>query len=248
MSDVTVSIVTAAYNSAATIQDTIESVLNQTVPCKEYFIIDGNSRDDTLAIAKSYEKAFAEKGIRYQVISEPDQGIYDAMNKGIRMTSGTLVGMINSDDWYEKQAVQAVSAAYERNPYDMIYADLRMWKNGSAIGIKKARQRKHYVTTRDWNHPTTFIRRSCYEEYLYRNQCSCDDLDMWLHMIHEGKKIVTIHETLANYRLGGESNTKTWNRALTRAREKYACYRENGFSRLYVIEAYGMELGKLILA
>jgi glycosyltransferase involved in cell wall biosynthesis len=248
MSDVTVSIITASYNSAETIRDTIESVLNQTVPCREYFIIDGKSQDDTVAIAESYGSAFADKGIRYEVCSEPDHGIYDAMNKGIRKATGTLVGMINSDDWYEKNAVETVLGAYEKTPFDMIYADLRMWKNGQPLGIKHARQRKHYVTTRDWNHPTTFIRKSCYQEYLYRNLCTCDDLDMWLHLIHEGKKIITVNETLANYRLGGESNKKTLAKALQRAREKYACYRSNGFSRMYFFEAYGMELAKLILA
>ena len=85
----TVSVITASYNSEATIRQTIESVLNQTVPCKEYFIIDGQSGDQTVEIARSYAPQFAEKGIDYAVISEPDRGIYDAMNKGIRLASGT---------------------------------------------------------------------------------------------------------------------------------------------------------------
>ena len=94
-----VSIITVCYNSAQTIHKAIESVLNQTYSNIEYTIVDGLSKDNTMEIAESYADAFREKGYTFRIVSEKDNGIYDAMNKGIRMASGELIGMINSDDW-----------------------------------------------------------------------------------------------------------------------------------------------------
>lgn len=247
-SPTTVSIVTAAYNSSETIRGTIESVLGQTCPCKEYFIIDGASSDDTVAIAESYRSAFEEKGIRYTIISEKDNGIYDAMNKGIRLATGTIIGLINSDDWYEPIAVETVIGTYEQEAFDMMYADLRMIRNEKEIGIKRARLRKKYVTTRDWNHPTTFITKEMYRLYQYPCETIYDDLDVLLKFHRDKRHIVIVNRILANYRLGGSSNKKTFRDALNRTKIKYRLYRKNGFSRLYLIEAVGMEMAKLILA
>ncbi|MBQ7482227.1 MAG: glycosyltransferase, partial [Lachnospiraceae bacterium] len=108
ISEPSVSIITVTYNSGATLKRTIESVLAQTAAPREYIIVDGCSTDDTLSIAESFRETFDEKGISYSVISEPDNGIYDAMNKGIRLAMGDIIGMINSDDWYEPCAVETV--------------------------------------------------------------------------------------------------------------------------------------------
>lgn len=243
-----VSVVTAAYNSAATIRQTIESVLHQTVPCKEYFVIDGGSTDSTKGIAKEYEEAFAKKGVLYRIVSEPDQGIYDAMNKGIRMATGTMVGLLNSDDWYEEIAVQTVLETYKKTPFDMMYADLRMIRDEKEYGIKKARLRRRYVTTRDWNHPTTFITKKMYEIYSYPCESVYDDLDVLLKMHRDQRRIVTVNRILANYRLGGASNRKSWGEAIKRMKWKYRIYRRNGFSRLYALEAFVMETAKFILS
>ncbi len=243
-----ISVVTPAFNSVKTIAQTIESVLDQTAPCLEYFIIDGGSQDGTVELAHSYDGAFAAKNVRYTVVSEKDNGIYDAMNKGIRMASGVLVGIINSDDWYEPCAMEIVERTYREAPFDMMYANLRMWRDDKVMTIKKARKRKHYVTTRDWNHPTTFITKEVYKEFSYACETIYDDLDLWLRIIKAGKRIVTVDELLANYRLGGSSNTKTLSQAFGRARSKYRIYRDNGFSRLYLLEAVGMEAAKFILA
>ncbi len=245
--DISVSVITAVYNGEATIRQTIESVLNQTVPCREYIIMDGGSDDGTLEIAGEYRSAFHDKGVDYQIHSEPDNGIYDAMNKGIRLAEGTLVGLINSDDWYEPAAVETAIRTYESDPYDMMYADLRMIRDEKEYGIKKARLRKHYVTTRDWNHPTTFITRQMYQIYHYPCQSVYDDLDVLLKFHRDHRKIVTVNQILANYRLGGSSNRRSLKDAWQRMKLKYRIYRENGYSRLYLLEAVGMELGKYIL-
>ena len=96
-----ISIITVSYNSEKTISRTIESVYNQTYQPYEYIIVDGLSQDSTVEIAKRYEQKFKEKGIIYKVISEKDNGLYDAMNKGIAIADGELVGMLISVVWYE---------------------------------------------------------------------------------------------------------------------------------------------------
>lgn len=99
-----ISIVTVSFNSEKTIRQTIESVLNQTYTNIEYNIVDGASTDRTVEIATQYKDDFEAKGIKYIITSEKDKGIYDAMNKGIARSHGEIVGLINSDDWYETDA------------------------------------------------------------------------------------------------------------------------------------------------
>ena len=104
-----VSIVTVCYNSEKTIRKTIESVLAQTYGQVEYIIVDGASTDNTVAVAREYEEQFRQKGYTYRIVSEKDRGIYDAMNKGLALASGELIGIINSDDWYEPDAVKTAA-------------------------------------------------------------------------------------------------------------------------------------------
>ena len=95
-----ISIITVSYNAVKTIEDTITSVLNQTYSNIEYIIIDGASTDGTLEVIKKYQDDISI------IVSEPDKGIYDAMNKGIERANGELIGIINADDWYEANAVE----------------------------------------------------------------------------------------------------------------------------------------------
>ena len=99
-----ISLITVTFNSAASLRYTIQSVLSQSYPNIEYIIIDGASKDDTVSIIKEYEPKFYG---RMRWISEPDKGLYDAMNKGIRMATGDIVGIINSDDFYHRTDVMA---------------------------------------------------------------------------------------------------------------------------------------------
>ena len=97
-----ISLITITYNSEITLSDTIQSVLNQTYPNIEYIIVDGASKDNTVSIIKEYEPLF--KG-SMKWISEPDKGLYDAMNKGIRMATGDIVGILNSDDYFTSNEI-----------------------------------------------------------------------------------------------------------------------------------------------
>lgn len=241
-----VSIVTVCYNSENTIKDTIESVLNQTYTNIEYIIVDGLSNDTTVKIIKSYESKFLEKGIKYEWISERDNGIYDAMNKGIIKSTGDIVGIINSDDWYEKDAIEKVVIKYNQDNFDMVYGDLRIiGKNKNYI--KKAKLKK-IISTRYWNHPTTFIKRKVYEKNFYKLESINDDLDLMLK-IRKNKdlKVVVINEILANFRLGGVSNIKSLKRAIKSIKNRNNIYKNNGYSKLYYLDNFIIEMIKYFL-
>ena len=120
-----ISIITVCFNSEKTIRDTIESVLNQTYGEVEYIVVDGLSKDNTVQIANEYRQRFADKGYRYTVISEKDNGIYDAMNKGIRSASGEIIGIINSDDYFtSNDVVERFASAFSNPDLDAIYGDI----------------------------------------------------------------------------------------------------------------------------
>ena len=205
-----VSVITICYNSEAVIRKTIESVLAQTWPEIEYLIIDGASKDNTVAVAREYEERFAARGISYQIFSEPDKGIYDAMNKGIRKASGELIGLINSGDWYEPDAVETAAQAYEREHYDLFYADINLVRENGSILVKHSRMDR-FPTSRHWNHPTMFVTRETYDDLgLYRNQGIHDDFEFFLRARRAGKKITIVNKTIANFVTGGASNAKSF--------------------------------------
>lgn len=244
--DTTVSIITVTYNSAKTFKDTIESVLAQSRRPYEYIVIDGGSTDETVQIASSYADRMEEAGIQYKIISEPDNGIYDAMNKGIRLATGTIVGIINSDDWYEDNAVEVVAKTYENEGFDLFYADLRMIKPDGTSFIKHSRNRK-YATSRDWNHPTTFITKQIYDKFSYRNDTIHDDYDLILRIKKSGAKICVVNQVLANFRMNGVSHSRSVAGACRRMAIKYRIYRQNGYSPIYFFECFIVEMGKLII-
>ena len=246
--ELTVSLVTATYNSEKTLARTIESVLAQAVPCKEYTIMDGCSKDGTLAVAHRYEEAFAKKGIVYRIISEPDNGMYDAINKAVALSTGTIIGNVNSDDYYEPIAVETVLAEYKREPYDMIYGDLRVVRRGGDI-IKRAKL-KPFVSTRYWNHPTTFITKETYRKEQYRLQSMYDDCDLMLRLRKGGYRVRVVNKVLSNFTFGsgGMSTEKNLKKAMGRAKLRAMIYRQNGFGIVYVLESYLLEFAKYILA
>ena len=240
------SIITIAYNSEKCIARTIESVLRQTYQEIEYFIIDGASTDQTVELANSYSKAFKERGIDYHVYSEPDHGIYDAMNKGILYASGDIIGIINSGDWYEPIAVEAAARTFQKTKCDLMYANIRMFKKDGTTFIKKAGQRS-YQTSRDWNHPTTFVAAAYYKKYPFKNIGIHDDYGFFLQMKRLKIKMIIVPRVLANFEMGGTSNHKNLRAACKRISDRYRyCYRINGYSRLEMMECVAIEEDKMI--
>jgi len=243
-----VTVITVCRNSAATVRDTLNSVLAQTHPHIEYLIIDGASTDGTLEILNGYKEAFSRKGYSYRIVSEPDKGIYDAMNKGLALASGELVGIINSDDWYEPEAVSAAVEEYLREPYDIFYGDLNLVRSDGSVLVKRSRPDR-FPSSRHWNHPTTFIPRSLYRQLGgYRCRSLYDDFDLVLRLRRMGKRVRIRNQILANFRTGGVSTGKSLGHWRHRIAARYRCYRDNGYSCLYFLECAAMETAKLILS
>jgi len=242
-----VSIITVAYNSEKNISRAMESVMAQTYSDIEYLIIDGNSTDRTVEIAEGFRAKMEARGIRLRIVSEADKGIYDAMNKGIRLATGRIIGILNSDDWYEPNAVQTAADIFEKEDCDLMYANIRMYRTDGSSFIKRARSRR-FQTSRDWNHPTTFVKAEIYKSNPFRNLGIHDDYGFFLQMKRQKRKIVIADKTLANFCMGGASNHKDFKAAKRRIMDRYKyCYRINGYSRWYILECVAIEAAKMIL-
>ena len=244
----TVTIITICFNSEAVIKKTIESVLNQTYTDIEYIIIDGASKDKTVEIAESYKDAFAEKGIDFKIFSEPDKGIYDAMNKGIAKATGELVGLINSGDFYEPIMIETAVKAYEEKPYDIFYGDINLIKDNGQIIVKKSKYDK-LPTSRHWNHPTMVVRKAYYDEIgAYKCEGIHDDFEFFLRARKKNARITIKNVTLANFITGGTSNQKSFKQCKKRCKDRYKAYRDNGYGIWSWFECVGIEIAKFILS
>lgn len=241
-----VSIVTVSFNSEKTIRDTFESILNQSYKNIEYLVIDGASKDRTVDIIKEYENKFIDRNILFRWFSEKDNGIYDAMNKGIDLANGEIIGLLNSDDWFEKDALEKVVKEYEKSNFDVFYADIRVIMKDKSF-IKKSKLSKN-VTSRYWNHPTTFVKNNIYKKYKFKCESIHDDLDFLLRIRkNKNLKIVVLNEVLANFRFGGVSNKKSLKNMLWNIKNKNRIYKENEYSPFYFLENTVMEFFKYIL-
>ena len=199
-----ISIITVSYNSEKTIKDTLESVLGQTYDNYEYLIIDGKSTDDTLKIVKEYEKKFKGK-LKY--ISEKDKGLYDAMNKGIKMASGDIIGIINSDDILaHKNVFKKVVDNIKVN--DGVYSNLLMLdeKLDKPYRLFKS----HKVSKKlGWHmpHPTLYLKKEVYEKYgnFDTNYRIAADLDFMLRLINNNVNLKYVNDYFVYMRSGGAS-------------------------------------------
>ena len=197
------SIITVCYNSSKTIEKTIESVLNQNFDDYEYLIIDGQSTDGTIDIVESYKEKFGKK---LRLVSEKDNGIYEAMNKGISMAKGKLIGLINSDDYYEPDALRKVSEAYEGYEYSVVYGMLRTLKNSieNTVYLKS-----HMFIEEDMiAHPSCFISKKIYDEYgAYSLEYPCSaDYEFMLRIRNEQKiRYYPLYEIISNFSTDGVS-------------------------------------------
>lgn len=228
-----ISLITATYNSAETLRDTMQSVLNQTFKDIDYIIVDGNSKDGTMNIIKEFEPKF-EGRLRW--VSEKDKGIYDAMNKGVRMAQGDIVGILNSDDFFASNDVlEKVNAAFTENPaIDGVYADVRYvdWNDTD----KTVRMFSGKDFTREklcWGkmppHPSFYVKRECYDKFgLYSlDYPICADYDMFVKMIWIGNiNTLYINDVFVNMRSGGTSSNgiKVHRKIM---RERMRCVREH---------------------
>jgi len=199
-----VSIITVVYNGDKYLEQTIKSVINQSYQNIEYIIIDGGSTDRTLDVIQKYKEHLA------YFISEPDNGLYDAMNKGISVANGQLIGMINSDDWYELDAIESIVGVYSHNPEKLIFhADRFDVLDDGSREIRKFNaselKLKYYGMT--YNHPSMFIAKDEYKKHLYNtNLRVLADYQFTLEAFLRDKSIFYYFEKpIVNYRLDGVS-------------------------------------------
>lgn len=243
-----VSVITVVYNEENVIERTMESVCCQNYDDLEYWVIDGASTDDTLEKVKRYEERFLQKGIAFHYISEPDQGIYDAMNKGVRLAAGDVIGFINAGDTYEEGTVETAVRQFKETDCDLLFGDLQIITSKGRKIRKKARQRRFYQTSRDWNHPSMFVKRGCYREYPFAGKGLHDDYAFYLKMRRQKRKIVVVNQRMATFRMGGVSNERNWKSVKRRIHDRYRyCYRENGYGRWYLAECVLTEVVKWLL-
>ena len=162
-----ISIITVCYNSEKTIRDTIESVLNQTYKNIEYIIVDGESKDGTVEIIKSYEGKFKLKKIDYKFIYEKDKGIYDAINKGLKFASGEIIGIINSDDWYAEGIVVNIVNNFNKNKeIDILHGNIvKVSAEKKILGIMYPKKLLRLKEGMYINHPSCFVKKEYYEKY-----------------------------------------------------------------------------------
>lgn len=199
-----ISIITVCFNSEKTIKDTLESVLKQTYTNYEYLIIDGKSSDNTLSILKKYESKFQGK---MRVISEKDNGLFDAMNKGIKLATGDIIGIINSDDILaHKKVFQTIVENIEH--YDGVYSNLLMLDENLDKPYRLFQSKK---VSKKWGwhmpHPTLYLKKEVYKKFgtFDLNYKISADLDFMLRIIHSKVKLKYINDYFVLMRVGGTS-------------------------------------------
>ena len=221
-----VSIITITYNSAATVEDTLQSVVNQNYPNIEYLIIDGKSKDNTLQIVDKYKDKITK------VVSEKDKGLYDALNKGIGLATGDIVGMLHSDDLYASEhVISDIVKTFENHPgAEGVYADLVFVDRNDINKVTRTWESGDYEEGDFLNgwmppHPTFFVRKECYERFGDFNTTLrlSADYELMLRMIHKNKiKLAYLPKVVVKMRMGGASNVSFFVRLKANIEDKMA--------------------------
>lgn len=199
-----VSIVTAVFNARETVERTILSVINQTYKNIEYIIIDGKSTDGTLDVVEKYRDKIAI------VVSEKDSGIADAMNKGINLANGELIGLINADDWFETDAVEKIVGAYQNRKDSVIHADMKIYSSDDIFYLERAPDKLNLNKGMVINHPTVFVPKAVYAKLgvfdtSYR---IVFDWEFMVRLKSAGVPFVPLHYPISNFRVGGVSTNR----------------------------------------
>jgi glycosyltransferase involved in cell wall biosynthesis len=232
-----ISVITAVFNRAATLGESLRSVHSQRWPDVEHIVIDGGSTDGSLAILDQHKSRIS------RIVSEPDGGLYDALNKGIRHASGDVIGFMHADDEFATpQALAHVAAAFEDPDVGAVYGDLVYVKKNDVSRVVRywrAGQYQRTQLTQGWMppHPTFYVRREVYSRFggfdtRYRIAA---DYENMLRILWRGRiKAAYIPEVLVRMRVGGISNMSIFN-MLHKSREDYAAMRENGIGGLQAL-------------
>lgn len=234
--NILVSIITVCFNSEKTIKDSIESVLNQSYTNIEYILIDGNSTDKTVDLISSYEVEFQKKGMKYNWVSEVDNGIYDAMNKGILKAKGEIIGILNSDDWYNINAVSEIVST-NNNQVNSIISGKRNKVNFEKKILSTIQNRKNIKKNihriMPINHPATFVHKTVYEKVgLFDTKYKLSaDYDLIFRAYLANVKFLFTDKIIVNMRNSGATYQLT-NTFIT-AKEDYEIRRKNKVKGAY---------------
>ena len=236
MKDLTVSIITVSFNSKKTISDTINSVLVQTYPYIEYIIIDGSSTDGACELIKSY-------GSRVnKFVSEPDNGIYDAINKGIKLATGDIIGILNSDDFfYNNQVIENLVSVFMDNTIDAVYGDIQFVKrNDSTRIVRHYSSEKFDISKFKYGfmpaHPSFYVKRELFEKFGYfkSDYLIAADFELLIRFMFVNRIICRyINMIFVKMRIGGVSNKSILNRIILNKEIHRACT-ENGVKTNYI--------------
>jgi len=230
-----ISIITAVYNNVRTISSCMESVLSQTHPDLEYIIVDGGSQDGTADVIRKYRKNIAK------FVSEQDNGIYDALNKGIRMASGDVIGFLHADDLYaDNTVIETVAANMALHDVDSCYGDLiYVQKDNTRRTIRywKSCPYKEGLFQRGWMppHPTFFVRRKVYEAHgVFDTSFRISaDYELMLRFLEKNRiSTVYIPEVLVKMRMGGASN-RSFRNMMVKTAEDYRAWKVNSLRRRF---------------
>lgn len=233
-----VSILTVVYNGAATIRHSIDSVLGQDYPDIEYIIVDGNSKDGTQDIVRSYGNKIA------RFLSEPDAGIYDAMNKGIQLATGDVIGILNADDFYAyPSVVSEVAEVLASSNADASYGDLEYIDANDATVVRRKWVSGAYKVGAFLNgwmppHPTFFVRKEVYNTHGHfrLDLGSAADYELMLRFVHrENIKLAYLPKVLVKMRAGGVSNSTLKNRIAANQNDRLAWKINNLKPRFYTL-------------
>lgn len=230
-----VSIITATYNSSNTIIDTLKSLENQSYPNIEYIIVDGESKDNTLEIVKKYSTKISK------IISEPDKGIYDALNKGIDASTGDIIGFLHSDDIFAySNAIEDLVNTLINEQSHAIYADLEYVSKENTSNVVRrwvSGNYKHSNLKKGWMppHPTFFMKRNLYKQYgsfdlNFKISADYDSLlrYLWLNNI----SVSYLPKVVTKMRVGGESNRSFLN-ILKKTKEDILVLKKNNIFWIY---------------
>lgn len=202
------SVITVCFNSEKTIKKTFDSLICQTFRDFEYIVIDGLSSDNTLKIIREYELEFRKKGINFQWISERDTGIYNAMNKGIKRASGEIIGILNSDDYYENTCLEDIAIAVKKYPDVGVYHGICKFVNRGKVVMYRGTS-SDYLLKGMIEHPACFIRKTIYEEHGLYNEIYrfVADYDYLLRIYFLGVKFLLIDKVLVTFDENGVGNS-----------------------------------------
>ena len=238
-----ISLITACFNSVNTISDTIQSIKCQTYSNVEYVIVDGGSKDNTLAVISQY---LDNNTI---LISEPDNGIYDALNKGIGLATGEVIGFLHADDVYAHRDVLAnIVAAFEDPEISAVYGDLQYVRKDNLFHVVrhwKSSVFNEQSLERGWMppHPTLYVRRDWYEKvggFDTRYKIAADYFSILRLFSMPNFNAVYLPEVLVKMRLGGASN-RSMRAIASKSFEDWDALKRNGFSAIKALKALGLK-------